>query len=291
MAKIILPNVRKFFVPDPGMLLCEADLEGADAQIVAWEANDEDLKKAFRSKIKLHLKNARDVYPQTVNMTDDEILATNKPKGMYYNCKRRVHGYNYGSSTKTMAQTLRSTIIEEEAFKAKWFSLHPGIAEWHRRTQHQLYGIQCWKCDTVVENVAKKCPNCNSHLGITVRNKFGYRILYFNYIEGLLPQALAWIPQSSVAINCLKGGVALEDTYPWIEMLLQVHDSLVFQFPLHYADRIPEIHQTLRSVTVPYPDPLNIDWGFAVSGKSWGDAKEHYDIEKELARGRETAEV
>ena len=39
-----LPQIRKFFVPDPGKILFDVDLAGADAQIVAWEANDEPLR-------------------------------------------------------------------------------------------------------------------------------------------------------------------------------------------------------------------------------------------------------
>ena len=48
---IILPNIRKFIVPDPGYLIVDADLSGADAQVVAWEADDADLKEAFRDGV------------------------------------------------------------------------------------------------------------------------------------------------------------------------------------------------------------------------------------------------
>ena len=54
---IALPNVRKIFIPDPGYLIGEVDLSGAEAQVVAWAAGDEDLKKAFRAGINVHIKN------------------------------------------------------------------------------------------------------------------------------------------------------------------------------------------------------------------------------------------
>tara|TARA_Y100000310_G_scaffold94408_1_gene92050 strand:- start:13445 stop:14290 length:846 start_codon:yes stop_codon:yes gene_type:complete len=267
-----LPNVRKFFVPDPGYMIVEADLEGADAQVVAWEADDEGMKHAFRNNLPLHVKNVRDVYPEVAkDMTDEEIRATNKPKGMYHNCKRRVHGYNYGASTKTMSATLRSTIYEEEEFKERWFEVHPGILEWQQRVERMLFGMQCWNCWIMFEEGLGKCPECNKHVGRTVKNMFGYRIIYFNYVEGILPQALAWIPQSSVALTCSKGGVLLEDTFDWIELLAHGHDSILFQMPLDKKSQIPIIADTLKKVALPYKDPLHIGWGVEVSESSWGE--------------------
>ena len=51
---IRLPNVRKLFITDPGYVMYEADLKGADAQVVAWEAEDDDLKAAFRAGVDIH---------------------------------------------------------------------------------------------------------------------------------------------------------------------------------------------------------------------------------------------
>ena len=45
---ISLPNVKKMFIPDEGYTIIDADLEKADAQIVAWESGDEELKQIFR---------------------------------------------------------------------------------------------------------------------------------------------------------------------------------------------------------------------------------------------------
>jgi hypothetical protein len=47
-----LPNVRRLFKPDPGFTLIDIDLSGADAAVVAWEANDQELKDAFMSGMK-----------------------------------------------------------------------------------------------------------------------------------------------------------------------------------------------------------------------------------------------
>ena len=269
---IALPNLRKLFIPDPGYLSAECDLSGADAQVVAWEADDADLKAAFRAGLKLHIKNSRDLFPEkTKDLTDAELKAQDHPGGIYHDIKRAVHGTNYGGSAWALATIIKWPVSRAEEFQERWFFLHPGIKEWHRRTERWLNGSQCWRCNTLVTEALPRCTKCNASLGRTVRNAFGYRRIYFDRIDGLLPEALAWVPQSTVAINTERGMLLVEETYPFLQILLQVHDSIVFQIPKSYRHILPDIQSTLNTVITPYPDPLQIPWGLASSDKSWGD--------------------
>lgn len=267
------PNMRKAFVPDAGYEIAEFDLSGADAQVVAWEANDEDLKHAFRTGMKLHIHNVRMLYPEkTKDMTDEELKKTDHAGGIYHNSKRRVHGTNYGAQPPTFTAKLRTSLAEEEEFHERWFQLHPGIKDWHNRTHRWLAGLQCWRCNKI-SNGTRLCDECGAITGRTVGNKFGYRIVYFDRLGDLFTKALAWTPQSTVAINTNKGALALRDHCPWVELLLQVHDSLIVQWPIKYGDRLDEVKRALHTITVPYPDPLTIPWGCKISRKSWGDAE------------------
>ena len=267
------PNMREAFIPDPGYEIAEFDLSGADAQVVAWEANDSDLKHAFRNNLKLHIHNVRMLYPEkTKDMTDEELKKTDHAGGIYHNAKRRVHGTNYGAQPSTFVTKLRTSLAEEQEFAERWFYLHPGIKEWHNRTHRFLAGIQCWRCLTPATG-GGSCKVCGAAVGRTVGNKFGYRIVYFDRINDLFTKALAWTPQSTVAINTNKGALALRDNCPWVEILLQVHDSLIVQWPIKYGDRLDEVKKALHSVTVPYEDPLTIPWGCKISRKSWGAAE------------------
>lgn len=90
----------------------------------------------------------------------------------------------------------------------------------------------------------------------------------------LYTKALAWCPQSTVAINTYKGALNLRREVSWVELLLQVHDSLFVQYPIRYSDRLGDIKQALHRVVVPYKDPLTIPWGVKVSRKSWGEAEQ-----------------
>jgi DNA polymerase I-like protein with 3'-5' exonuclease and polymerase domains/uracil-DNA glycosylase len=270
------PNMRRYFEPDLGYELAEYDQSGADATIVAWEADDEELKAAFRAGKKIHLVNARTLFPdETRNMTDDEIKAGNGIPGSYYDSvKKGVHATNYGAEPQTLSHRLKWTLSKSEEFQERWFSAHPGIYKWHMRTEFWLNGLQCWKCNSMT-NGSSICAKCNVQTGRTVMNRFGYRIVYFDRMNDLKKKALAWVPQSSVAINVNKGAMAIKRKLgDKVQFLLQVHDSLVIQYPIRYATSIQQdIKEALLSITVPYSDPLTIQWSAKASRKNWGEAE------------------
>ena len=251
MSNYTLPNVRKLFVPDKGYVIFDCDLSGADAQVVAWDAEDSDLKAAFKSDIKIHVKNLEDMYQRFFDPIEDKKPQKGHRYSAYDEMKRCIHATNYGASARTLAITLGWKIKQAEQFQHRWFQLHPAIRRWHLRVEKDL------------------------QVSRSVSNKFGYRIQYFDRVTNLFTKALAWIPQSTVAIVCAKGGVAVHKSLPWVEPLLQVHDSLVFQIPIHRCEpqNLELIHNHLL-VPVPYDDPLTIPWGVSASTTSWGDCRE-----------------
>jgi len=230
-----LPNIRKLFLPDPGYIICDCDLAQADAQVVAWEAHDEDLKEIFRDpKLDLHDENARAIF--------GNVTKKNRPLA-----KAGVHLTNYGGKARTCAGALGITVHEAERFQKTWFAAHPGIKEWHHRVEGQLMSER------------------------RVTNAFGNMRHYFDRVESLLPQALAWIPQSTVALVIDRGLVALDENVPEVEILMQVHDSVVMQFKqAHFPHILTKIKAHLE-IVVPYDDPLIIPTSADISDKSWGD--------------------
>ena len=243
-----LPNLRKQFIPDPGKLICDCDLEQADAQVVAWEADDDELKQIFRDpSIDLHNENCKTIFGSyPVDSKDPRRKKT----------KAGVHLTNYGGNARTLAKTLGLTVHESERFQKIWFDAHPRIKRWHHDIEHQLQTRRC------------------------VYNKFGYRRFYFERLENLLPQALAWIPQSTVGLVINRGWDNIVENLPEVEVLFQVHDSLVMQYDKNLDPTIrPRIRENLL-IEVPYDDPLIIGVGIAISDKSWGDVE---DVEWERA--------
>lgn len=246
-----MPNVRRIYIPDPGYIIGEPDLAGADAQVVAWESNDPILKEIFRKRLKLHAENAKLLFGGDAGIDG-------KREPYYTRAKQGCHAYNYGASAYAVSVTIGISRHEADRFKKRWFEIHPAIRQWHTRTESDL--------------LARR----------EVRNMFGYRRFFFERVQEILPDALAWVPQSTVACIINRGLVALARKFDpdIVQVLLQVHDSLVIQIKqTHYPYILPEIEKALL-ITLPYPDPLTIPVGLKTSKLSWGDAK---DVEWKLA--------
>ena len=136
-----MPNIRQMFVPDDGYTIFDCDLSGADAQVVAYEAEDMDLIEAFRKGLNVHSKNAEDLWGTSFTSLAGD--AKHGPKGKRRKeCKQGVHATNYGGSARALAKVLGWTVREAESFQRRWFSLHPGIkANFHGRIERDL--AQC----------------------------------------------------------------------------------------------------------------------------------------------------
>lgn len=239
-----LPNLRKLFLPDIGYTLGEFDLPQADARVVAFEAEDEELIELFLDPTRdLHTENAKAIFGDHVTKKSPERQQA----------KAGVHLTNYGGTPPVLAKALGITVKEAERFQQRWFGAHPKIKKWHERILMQL------------------------QLHRFVENKFGYRRYYFDRIDNLLKEALAWIPQSTVGIATNLGilQVYADDELRrlLVQLLLQTHDSTTFQWPtIDTKIIVPKLISKL-TVTVPYDRPLVFTPGVKMSDKSWGDCK------------------
>ena len=223
-----IPNIRSMFIPDPGYTFFDMDLDRADLQVVAWEADEPELKAMLREGADIHSENAK-------------ALGINREIA-----KTWVHGTNYGGSPATMAKQCGISIHQATQMQLRWFQVRPGIRRWHERTKNYL--------------ATRKY----------VENRFGYRWYIFGRVDSALPEALAWLPQSTVAILINRIWHAIYSQAPDIQVLMQVHDSLAGQFPTSQAATSLAQLKYLSRIEVPYDDPLVIPTGFKTSEVSWG---------------------
>jgi DNA polymerase-1 len=247
------PNIREIFIPDPGYTWIDLDLERADLFVVCWEADDAQLKKAMIMGVDIHLLNAcaligREPPPM-------EELVENHPRYKEHRqalehprqfAKVFVHGTNYGGKPRTMAAHTSRSIAEVERAQRVWFNAHPGILTWHKRVESQITQRRY------------------------IENKLGYRWYIFDRIESILPEAIAWIPQSTVSIVINRIWERIWRELPEVQVLMQVHDSLCMQIPTPRVNELLPKIKELAKVTVPYDDPLVIPVSIKLSEKSWG---------------------
>lgn len=249
------PNIRSMFVPDQGYVFFDGDLDRADLQVVAWEANDALLKAALRMGADIHLLNAFVL----VNQDPPPIEELVEAHPRYWTHRRPLssirefakvfcHGTNYGGGARTMAANTGRTVHEIDRAQKIWFGAHPGIKSWQDRIKAQVLKHRF------------------------VENRFGYRWYIFDRIDSIIPEAIAWIPQSTVSNVINKIWVNIHENLPEVEVLMQVHDSLAGQFPIGTADASARI-KAQSQIVIPYEDPLIIPFGLKTSEISWGECR------------------
>lgn len=236
------PNIRKMFKPDPGYIMFEVDLKQADAQIVAWEAQATGLMDIFDE---INRGVDRDVHKENAYICFASASVTPWQRQI---SKHVVHGTNFVGSSREVARRLGLTQSQVDIFQKRWFGRYPQIRNWHRSIEDELMR--------------------NS----SVTNILGYRRMFFDRIDTILPEAVAWKPQSTTALVIDAGIRKMEATLPDAQLLMQVHDSALGQVKTHlftetFRKRLLECYR----VRLPYPRPLEMLVELKASRKSWGD--------------------
>jgi DNA polymerase I-like protein with 3'-5' exonuclease and polymerase domains len=249
-----LPNIRSMFGPDLGFTFFDMDLDRADLHVFVWEIEDELYKELLRKGVDAHLFH--------VYLLDDkeppplDELVEGHPKYPDHRGPRKhkrefskvfCHATDYVGSAKTVAEHTNRTIHEVDKARRKYLSAHPKIEPYWESVKQQLQKRRY------------------------VENKFGYRWYVFDRLADLLPEVVAWIPQSTVGCTINRTWLNLHDHLPEVQTLLQVHDSLAGQFPTHLRDWCIKRIREEAQIVIPYDDPLIIPVGIKTSEKSWGE--------------------
>jgi len=238
---LVLPNIRKLSIPDPGMTIFDIDLDSADLRIVTWESDCKWMKEHFKAGRKPYVEVMKEYYK------NPEMTKNSHPRE-YAMFKALCHGTNYLGTADGLAPRLGLLVHEVERIQRWYFGLAPEIARWQSDIKKQVAGRRY------------------------VENAWGYRNYFFDKIEGtVFNQAVAWIPQSTVGILINHGLVNIDGQMPEAQLLLQVHDSLVGQIPTERKDELLPRIVELCAVPIPFPDPLVIPVGIVSSEKSWGE--------------------
>lgn len=233
-----LPNMRTLIIPDEGMTIIDMDLQRADLYAVAWDANCALMKHRLRTE-DIHTRHAIDFLGNGEKKNRDLM-------------KKLAHAADYLVGLKKACDDTGLTRAQIEKFLEYWFFTYPEIKDWHIRVRDNMYRQKY------------------------VTNAFGYRRPFYDRLEQCLPEAVAWIAQSTVGIviNRILHEIYAGGYTGYLQPLLQVHDSLTLQC---HKDEVEWATKTLielaQKVIVPYPDPLNIPVSFKTSNISWGDIK------------------
>ncbi len=94
---VSLPNIKTLFQPDPGFTIIDCDLAQADAQVVAAEADDDELRAIFNDPLRdLHNENAQAIFGGKHYPAGEVHPKRQMAKG-------GVHAVNYMVAARTLA--------------------------------------------------------------------------------------------------------------------------------------------------------------------------------------------
>src|SRR5574340_1155333 len=107
----MLPNIRRLYIPDPGMTYFDMDLDSADLRIVVWESDCKQMKQWFSENRKPYVELMREYYK-------DPTITKNHPS--YKMFKSLCHGSNYLGKAKNIAPRIGLLVHETEKLQ-KWY--------------------------------------------------------------------------------------------------------------------------------------------------------------------------
>lgn len=266
-------ELRGVFVADPGYKFANLDLEQGDSRnvgAICWNLFATTIGESYAGSYldacesgDLHTAVAKLVWPG-LDWTGDLAVDKKIAEQIFYRqdsyrqmAKKGGHGTNYYGQARTMAKHLKVDTKTIEAFQKGYFSAFPVLGSFERNKT-----IPNWH--NYVRNEIK------SHAQLTTL--FGRRRFFFGRPEddATLREAIAYEPQSMTADEVDTGLLNI-----WranrVQLLIQVHDSILFQYPEEQENEIipwalealraPLILAKGREFCVPTEAKLGWNWG------------------------------
>lgn len=241
-------RVRKGFIAKPGKLLLSADYSQVELRLLAHFSEDATMLKAFQENQDIHAQTAAEVLSIPLNLvkSSDRSMA-----------KTVNFGLMYGQSSFGLAATLKITRTEAKAYIEKYFTRFSSIK-------------------TFLDTLKEKAESS----GFT-ETLFGRkRLLPDIYSQNRTIKAQA----ERMAINTPIQGTAadiikiamiqifneLEAKQYKSQMLMQVHDELIFEVVEEELEVIRKLVQEKMEGVVSLKVPLKVDIGIGVN---WYDLK------------------
>ena len=244
-------KIRTAFVATPGHKLISADYSQIELRILAHIADIPQLKKAFDDGLDIHAMTASEMFGVPVKDMPSEI-------------RRRAKAINfgiiYGISAFGLANQLGIPREEAGAYIRKYFERFPGIRDYMERTKKI-----CREQGYVTTVFGRKCHYPRITASNPSERAFNERAAINAPIQG---SAADIIRRAMVRMD-----EALESAKLSAQMLLQVHDELVFEVP---DDEVARTIEVVRKVMVDAPHPavqlsvpLQVD---AKAAHNWDEA-------------------
>ena len=214
-------KIRRAFIAERGMKLVSADYSQIELRLLAEIAGIEQLRKAFRDGLDIHAMTASEMFGVPVK---------NMPAEVRRRAKAINFGIIYGISAFGLANQLGIEREEAGAYIRKYFERFPGIRDYIEETKafakkhgfvETLFGRKCHYPDIGASNASIRAFNERAAINARLQGT----------AADIIRRAM------------IRMDGALTKKKLNAQMLLQVHDELVFEVP------DAEVEKTLPVVT------------------------------------------
>ncbi len=244
-------KIRKAFIAEPGNLLISADYSQIELRLLAHIGDIPQLKEAFRRGDDIHAMTASEMF---------EVPIEGMPSEVRRRAKAINFGIVYGISAFGLANQLGISQQEAGAYIKTYFERFPGIRDYMDATK-ALVREQGYVTSLFGRRI--DIPAIRSASG--AHRQFAERAAINAPIQGaaadIIRRAMIRMPAALQA-----AGLATN-------MLLQVHDELVFECPAAEADRacavIKAVMENAADPAVALSVPLTVE---ARAAKNWDEA-------------------
>ncbi|HEY1310988.1 MAG TPA: DNA polymerase I, partial [Pseudolabrys sp.] len=244
-------KIRRAFVAAPGMKLVSADYSQIELRLLSEVAEVPTLRQAFKDGIDIHAMTASEMFGVPV-------------KDMPADIRRRAKAINfgiiYGISAFGLANQLNIEREEAGAYIKKYFERFPGIRDYMDETREfcrangyvlTLFGRKCHYPDIKASNPSIR--SFNERAAINAR------------LQGSAADIIRR------AMMRMEGALAKDKLSA--QMLLQVHDELIFEVPEGEVKKtIPIVKSVMEDAPHPAVSlqvPLQVD---ARAADNWDEA-------------------
>ncbi|MBU2249668.1 MAG: hypothetical protein KKD77_23170 [Gammaproteobacteria bacterium] len=204
---------RRYLLADEDCLMFNMDLSQAENRVVAYIAPEPTMIEAFEKGIDIHKQTAGLIFNKPLEDVSDEIGSCSIGDGAFserFWGKKANHGLNYDLGYKTFAFYYEIPEGDSRYIVDRYHTAYPGIRQYHAWVRHRLGKDR------------------------TIENCYGRKRLFLDrWGDELFKSAYSYIPQSTVADKINREGLSYiyynQHLFRPVDLLLQVHDSIVFQ--------------------------------------------------------------
>jgi DNA polymerase I len=240
-------QIRRGFIAAPGHVLIAADYSQIELRILAHLSADPKLGAAFRDKVDVHTETAAEVF----EVPRDQVTAEQRRIAKAVN-----YGLSYGQSDFGLARTLEISRTQAAEYSRRYFQRFPTIHKFMEDivTLARAQGgartlLGRWR---PIPNLMSKSPQARHAAERVAQNTpmqgAGADIIKLAMLATVRRLAQAKLP---------------------VQMLLTVHDELVFEAPPSVADEAGALLREEMESVYKLSVPLEVDIGIA---DNWADA-------------------